>query len=97
MNYQDYIKSELIVLVPVLNTIGFILKKSRLSNRWIPAILGAISIALSFFMVISSSSPQSGSEFLGAAMVAITQGILIAGTSVYFNQLHKQLTGMETT
>ena len=34
MNYQEYIKSELLVLIPVLYFIGIGLKKSRLPDKW---------------------------------------------------------------
>ena len=38
MDYQEYIKSELLVLVPVLYIIGLGLKKSKLKDKWIPLV-----------------------------------------------------------
>lgn len=35
MNYQEYIKSELMILILVLYIIGMGLKKSRLPDKWI--------------------------------------------------------------
>ena len=36
MDFQEYIKSELLILVPVLYIIGLGLKKSKLKDKWIP-------------------------------------------------------------
>ena len=47
MNYQDYIKTELLVLVPVLYFVGIGLKKSKLPDKWIPLVLGISSVILS--------------------------------------------------
>lgn len=41
MKYQEYIKTELLILVPVLYCIGASLKKSKLPDKWIPLALGA--------------------------------------------------------
>ena len=42
MNYGEYIRSELLLLIPVLNIVGAVLKKSRLPDRWIPLLLGGL-------------------------------------------------------
>ena len=55
MNYQDYIKSELLVLIPVLYFIGMGLKKSNLADKWIPLVLGIVSIFMSAVWVFASS------------------------------------------
>lgn len=47
MNYQDYIKTELLVLIPVLYLIGIGLKKSKMPDKWIPITLGVIAVILS--------------------------------------------------
>ena len=46
MNYGEYIRSELLLLIPVLNIVGAVLKKSRLPDRWIPLLLGGLGILL---------------------------------------------------
>lgn len=56
MEYQEYIKSELLVLVPVLYIIGLGLKKSKMKDKWIPLVLGIIGIALSAVWVAATSS-----------------------------------------
>ena len=90
MNYQDFVKPELLILIPVLYIIGIGLKKSNLSDRFIPLILGGISIALSAIWVLATCEISSIKDVASAIFVAITQGILAAGSSVYFNQLYVQ-------
>lgn len=55
MEYQEYIKSELLVLVPVLYIIGLGMKKSKLKDKWIPLVLGITGIALSAAWVAATS------------------------------------------
>ena len=90
MNYQNYIKTELLILVPVLYLIGIGLKKSKLADKFIPLVIGGISIFLALLWVFSTSEISSASEVLTALFTPITQGVLTAGTSVYANQLYIQ-------
>lgn len=87
MNYQDYIKTELLILIPVLYFIGVGLKKSKLPNKWIPIMLGSISVILAALWVFSTSEIEGGKELAMAFFTSLTQGVLAAGTSVYANQL----------
>lgn len=83
---QDYIKPELLILIPVLYIIGEILKHTeRVKDNYIPAILGAAGIALAFLYVTATE----GFALIGA-FTAITQGILVAGAAVYADQIAKQ-------
>lgn len=90
MNYQEYIKSELLILIPVLYFIGIGLKKSKMSDKLIPTALGIISILLSMVWVLATCDIGTYKEFAAAFFTAVTQGILVAGTSVYANQLYIQ-------
>lgn len=87
MNYQDYIKTELLILVPVLYFIGIGLKKSKFPDKWIPIMLGSISFILAALWVFSTSEIEGGKELAMAFFTSLTQGVLAAGTSVYANQL----------
>ena len=62
MDFQEYIKSELLILVPVLYIIGLGLKKSKLKDKWIPLVLGIISIALSAVWVVATSQITNAQE-----------------------------------
>ena len=90
MNYQDYIKTELLVLVPVLYFMGIGLKKSFLPDRWIPIVLGSTAIVLSALWVFATTDISGIQECILASFTAVTQGVLTAGASVYFNQLYVQ-------
>ena len=90
MNFEEFIKPELLILVPVLYVIGIGLKKSKLSDTLIPLVLGGIAIVLSAAWVIATSDIFTLQDVAYAIFVAVTQGILCAGASVYFNQLYIQ-------
>ena len=90
MNYQDYIKTELLILIPVLYFIGMGLKKSKLPDKLIPFMLGMISVFLAALWVFSTTDIEGGKELALAFFTSITQGELTAGTSVYANQLFVQ-------
>lgn len=89
-NAEEYIKPELLILIPVLYFIGAMLKKSKtISDNHIPLIIGVLGVILATIYVMATTSPQS---YLEAVFVGITQGILCSGCSVYANQIVKQET-----
>lgn len=90
MNLKNFIKPELLILIPVLYVVGMGLKKSTLSDTRIPLVLGGISIALSVAWVIATSDISTLKDVAYVLFVSVTQGFLSAGASVYFNQLYLQ-------
>ena len=90
MNLVDFIKPELLILIPVLYVFGIGMKKSKIPDRFIPLILGGISIVLSAAWVIAASNISTLKDIAYALFISVTQGILSAGASVYFNQLYLQ-------
>jgi hypothetical protein len=90
MNVHDYIQPELLVLVPVLYIIGAAVKRSSVKNKYIPLILGAISVLLCGIYVFANGSCCDLRSVLSALFTAVTQGVLCAGASVYFDQIVKQ-------
>lgn len=90
IDYQSYIKEELLALIPVLYFVGSLLKKSNFPDKHIPASLGVIAVLLAAFWVIATNNIKSIREVASAIFTSATQGILIAGASVYVNQLNKQ-------
>lgn len=87
MTFTDYIRPELLILVPVLYFLGEIIKSSeKIDSRYIPAILGIVGVALSLLYVLGTEAFSATGVF-----TAITQGILVAGTAVYTNELIDQL------
>ena len=88
--FKEFIKPEIMVLIPVLNLVGFAIKNSPIKNWTIPYILGLFGIVLSGLYVFSTSDTADMSRVLSALFSALTQGVLCAGCSVYANQLIKQ-------
>lgn len=88
--FKEFIKPELLILIPVLYIIGRGLKTSKLKDELIPFILGISSIVLCALYILATSDVRSFKEVCMAIFTAGTQGILIAGTSVYADQLYKQ-------
>lgn len=90
MELKEFIKPELLILIPVLYVVGIGLKKSKLSDTLIPLILGGIAIVLSAAWVIATSDISTLKDVAYALFISVTQGILSAGASVYVNQLYVQ-------
>ena len=90
MDLNEFIKPELLILIPVLYVVGIGLKKSKLSDTLIPLILGGIAIVLSAAWVIATSNISTLKDAAYAFFISVTQGILSAGASVYVNQLYVQ-------
>ncbi len=88
---KEFIKPELLILIPVMYIIGAGIKKSSINDKFIPFILGVVSILLSSLYVFATTQITNIQEVAMAIFIALTQGVLIAGASVYFNQLYKQL------
>lgn len=91
MEFQKYIKSELLILIPVLYIIGLGLKKSKISDSLIPLLLGAVSVILSTVWVFATSDILTVKDAASAVFTAVTQGVLSAGASVYVNQIYRQI------
>ena len=75
----DFITENALLLVPVLNIVGVIIKNTeKIPDKYIPfillflGILGAIAI-------------------FGVSAESVLQGILVTGTAVYGNQIVKQI------
>ena len=87
MTILDYIRPELLLIIPVLWVLGKILKEaSFLRDKWIPLILGGAGILLAVCWVAGETRPFTLTAFFTAG----TQGVLCAGAAVYGHQLVKQ-------
>lgn len=89
---KEFIKPELIVLIPVLYIIGLGFKKTTLlKDKYIPLVLGLMGIVLTGLYIFATTDMTGSKEIVMAIFTALTQGVLIAGASVYANQIYKQL------
>ena len=55
----NFIKPELLILVPVLYCVGLGLKRSKLSDRWIPLLLGAAGMGLSALYLLADGMAEA--------------------------------------
>ena len=93
---MNYIKPELIIVSIALYFIGIWIKGTdSIKDKWIPVILGIVSIAICAIWVLSTTPIGSGQALLMAIFTAIIQGILVAALSTYVNQLIKQYNKIE--
>ena len=88
---KEFVKPELLILIPVLYLIGSGLKNSKFKDNFIPVILGIVGILLSTIYVFATGEISGSKDVLMGIFISLTQGILVAGCSVYFNQIYKQL------
>ena len=88
MEAMNYVKPELIVVAFVLYFFGVALRQA---NKYIPLILGGISMVLCAVWVMATSEIETAKEGAMAVFTAVTQGILVAGLSNYVNQIIKQI------
>lgn len=88
MEYVDFIRPELLTLIPLLYVVGMILKDAAfVRDNFIPLILGGVGVMLAICYVCGDTATFS----LTAVATAVTQGILCAGVAVYGNQVFKQI------
>jgi hypothetical protein len=79
MDFINYITENALILIPVLYVLGMILKGTeKVQDKYIPVILLPVGIGLSMWL-------------MGCNINALIQGVLVVGTSVYANQLMKQV------
>lgn len=84
-----YIKTELLVLVPILWFCGEAIKRTSIKNYLIPILLGLGGILLACLYVFSVCESCSFQSLLSCLFAGITQGLLCAGASVYANEIIK--------
>lgn len=93
---MSYVKPELIVVAVVLYIIGVGIKKMDvIKDKYIPCILGVLGILLCAIWVMANTSIGTVTKMLMAVFTSIVQGVLVAGLSVYGNQLIKQIKSSE--
>lgn len=91
MDYTEYIKPELLVLIPVLVYVGCIAKKSAIiKDKFIPALLAAAGVLLAGLYVLATTTIAAPQDAAQAVFTALVQGLLCAAGAVYADQCVKQ-------
>ena len=79
MDILNYVVQEGLIMIPVLYIIGEIVKGTELlSNKWIPLVLLVVSIGFTP-LVLGAYTAEN-----------IVQAVLVAGATVFGNELIKQ-------
>lgn len=88
MEYMEYVKAELLILVPFLYGLGAIIKTTNfIKDKYIPLILTGVSLLLTCLYVFGTEGITYISIF-----TAIVQAVLVTAAAVFSNQLIKQAT-----
>ena len=88
---EGYVKPELLVIAVVLYFIGMGIKNTeKIADKYIPMILGVLGVIIAGIYVLATSTFNGYQSILMAIFTSLIQGILVAGVSVYTNQLIKQ-------
>ncbi len=92
MDFKEFIKPELLILVPVLWFIGIVIKAMpKVSNWLIPFILMALGIILTTSYILGTDLPIVGRMIGNFIFSAVTQGVLVAAGAVMVDQVIKQV------
>ena len=79
MDILEYVVQEGLVMIPVLFVLAEVIKHTELlDNKWIPLTLLVISIAFTPFLLGTFNADN------------IVQAVLVAGVTVFADQLYKQ-------
>ena len=79
MDILEYVVQEGLVMIPVLFILAEVVKHTELlDNKWIPLTLLVISIAFTPFLLGTFNADN------------IVQAVLVAGVTVFADQLYKQ-------
>lgn len=91
MDYTEYIKPELLVLIPVLVFLGCAAKQSAvIKDKFIPALLAAAGVLLAGLYVLATTTITMPQDAAQAVFTALVQGLLCAAGAVYADQCVKQ-------
>ena len=92
MDFTEFVKPELLLLIPVLYALGAFIKNSKCLDWKIPFILGGVGIVLAVLYLFSVSDLVDAKAVATLIFSGVTQGILVAGAAVLANQMFKQST-----
>ena len=76
--------------IPALYLVGMYLKKTAVPDKYIPLILGCIGVVGCMVWTVATMTVFDWQSVLAGLCSAAVQGVLVAGASVYVNQVVKQ-------
>lgn len=95
--FTQYVRPELLILIPVLYFFGVILRKaSFMAERWIPLLLGIIGVALCAIYGFATTEVHNLKDGAMLLFMALTQGVMVSGASVFCHQIYKKFRKKES-
>lgn len=76
MDFSQYLKPELLVLVPAVWGVGLVLKASSITNKCIPLVLALFSIVLACLYILATDEISGWQSVYLALFTGATQGVL---------------------
>jgi hypothetical protein len=93
MDFKEFVKPELLILVPICYALGLWIKQIDGIKNWlIPFILSAVSIVCCFLYLLASEFSAIGNLVAAYIFTALTQGILCAAAAVFAANIVRQVT-----
>ncbi len=92
-NLLDYLKPELLVLIPMVWGLGLAVKASSIQNQRIPLVLCIVTVVVALIYVCATSLVATPQEIAMAAFLSITQGVVawLIAWSLYDKVIKKDL------
>ena len=84
---NQYVKSELLILIPVLYILAKVLSNANVCKKNLALILLAISIFLSAIYTFATSTIPDWQGILLATFTSIVQGTLVGGSAIVGNSM----------
>ena len=87
---KEFIEPGFVICIPALYLVGMYLKKSEVPDKYIPLILGCSGVFGCMVWTIATLTAFDWQSVLVGLCSAAVQGVLVAGASVYVDQVVKQ-------
>ena len=87
---KEFIEPGFVIGIPVLYLLGMLLKRLVIPDKYIPLILGCAGVVGCMVWTIATLTAFDWQSVLVGLCSAAVQGVLVAGASVYVDQLVKQ-------
>lgn len=88
---KEYVKPELLLVIPVLWGLGHALKTAKtFRDEMIPLVLIAAGIILSSLWIVGTANLAGWQSIILCVFTAVTQGVLCGSAAVGLHQLKKQ-------
>lgn len=93
----NYIKPELLILIPLLYALGMCFKSAKtFRDNMIPLALGVIGVVMAGLWFCGTAMPAGFAEILMTIFTSVCHGVICAAVAVYGDQILKQRNKADT-